>query len=305
MNKYRFYLIILLINFYTLGVAQEPAEKNFDTYFHKIGDSLYNAGKLDEILVLFQKLLSEFPGKKVLLLTKSAHINMELGRAKEALEFYLQADKEDGEKSSKIAWDLAEFYFQKHDLENTYFWLDASIERGDYDYNGLAQYDLFAPIKDKAQFLALVNKAKLNVGIGKDVLPVEGLDINGEKISLGDYNGKVVLIDFWATWCPPCIKALPNLKNLYNEYHEKGFEIIGINLDSNKEYFAKFLKTRNIRWSNIYNGKGFNDDKLRQKFSVQYVPSTYLIDRKGKLRHFQMHKDKFAQTIAELLVERS
>jgi thiol-disulfide isomerase/thioredoxin len=104
-------------------------------------------------------------------------------------------------------------------------------------------------------------------------------DLNGKPLSVGGLKGKVVLVDFWATWCGPCVAELPNVQKAYEKYHAKGFEIIGISLDREKDALTSFIKDRKMAWPQFFDGEG----KLATKYGIESIPSTYLIDAQGKI----------------------
>jgi len=103
---------------------------------------------------------------------------------------------------------------------------------------------------------------------------------NGAKLDLGAYKGKVLLIDFWATWCPPCKKSMPFLNSLRNERLQDGFEIIAINVDEDTEAARQFLKTHPVDYQMAFDPKG----ECPRIFEVQAMPSSYFVDKQGKVR---------------------
>ncbi|MFV0414930.1 MAG: TlpA family protein disulfide reductase [Chthoniobacterales bacterium] len=120
----------------------------------------------------------------------------------------------------------------------------------------------------------------LKVGVAFPDFEVK--DTTGKDLSVSAYAGKVVLIDFWATWCPPCVAEMPNVVKAYNAYHEKGFDIIGISLDENKDALDAFVKEHKMTWPQYFDGLGW-DNKLGKKYAVTGIPMTYLIGRDGKI----------------------
>jgi peroxiredoxin len=123
-------------------------------------------------------------------------------------------------------------------------------------------------------------QAKLVPGTAFPDFSVTGVD--GQPLSISAYKGKVVLIDFWATWCAPCVAELPNVKKTYAKHHEEGFDIIGISLDADKVKLEGFLKKHEIPWRQFFDGKAW-ENELAEKYGVQAIPATYLLDTEGKI----------------------
>lgn len=124
---------------------------------------------------------------------------------------------------------------------------------------------------------AQADPAQLKVG---DAAPAfSGKSINGEQISLENYKGKVVLIDFWATFCPPCVSEVPNVLAVYNKYKDQGFEVIGISLDREKSKLEAFVKEKSITWPQIFD----EDGKIAGTYGVPSIPTTCIINKEGKI----------------------
>lgn len=107
--------------------------------------------------------------------------------------------------------------------------------------------------------------------------------LNGTALHLSEFKGKVVLIDFWASWCPPCREKLPEIKTLYRESQSKGFEIVGISFDDDLGKLRRFLETEGIAWPQVADGKGWDGPRAAE-FGITSLPSMWLIDRQGRLR---------------------
>ena len=127
---------------------------------------------------------------------------------------------------------------------------------------------------------------------------------DGVTVRLADYKGKVVLIDFWASWCPPCKTSFPALDAIYREYQEKGLEVLAVNVDERRHDADTFLDAHPHRLTVLYDPKGVSP----QAFGVKGMPSSFLIDRAGNIRFTHMGysgnvDDSYRQEIAQLLSE--
>ncbi len=105
------------------------------------------------------------------------------------------------------------------------------------------------------------------------------VDLNGNKISLDNLKGRIVLLDFWATWCSPCLKSIPTLKRCHEKYKDE-VTFIGISLDKDKHVLRKFLKQEKIFWTQYCDGRGW-DNKIAKLYKVESIPALFLIDRSG------------------------
>lgn len=106
--------------------------------------------------------------------------------------------------------------------------------------------------------------------------------VDGRKVDLAKLRGKVVLLDFWATWCPPCVEEVPAVVEAYGKFKDRGFEIIGISLDKDKAALTKFTAANKMTWPQFFDGKGW-ENEIAQRFQIQSVPTMWLLDREGKL----------------------
>ncbi|MCR4849360.1 MAG: AhpC/TSA family protein [Bacteroidales bacterium] len=123
---------------------------------------------------------------------------------------------------------------------------------------------------------------------GSDIVPLyiemEYPDVNGKPVSLSsvvnDPNNRYVLVDFWATWCTGCVEAMPQLIEIYTKYHEKGLEIYGLSVNSDRKLWGSFVEERQLAWVNVCDGTGGSkeDSKVRQDYALRGYPTTLLID---------------------------
>lgn len=115
------------------------------------------------------------------------------------------------------------------------------------------------------------------------VLDLSGAGLNGQKVDLAAYRGQVVLVFFWATWCVPCTDDLPKIRDLYEQYHPKGFEIVGVNLDSTTEGIEPYLTQHKVTWPQIHEPGGLETSPAAVKYGIATVPTMFLVDKTGKV----------------------
>lgn len=137
--------------------------------------------------------------------------------------------------------------------------------------------------------------------------------LDGSTVDLANYRGKVVLIDFWATWCVPCMEEMPNVKRVYQAYRDKGFEIIGISLDraprnpskpipmeKTADQLKEFLVRENMPWVQHYDGKHW-DNEYSRRFALGSIPATFLIGKDGRIFSTENHGEHLEKNVRHLL----
>ena len=135
--------------------------------------------------------------------------------------------------------------------------------------------------------------------IGTDPKPL-GNDLDGKPIDLAAYKGKVVLIDFWATWCGPCMQELPHVVAAYEQFHDRGFEIIGISLDRDRAAFDACIAENGMTWRHYYDGK-FWENEVARDWGVRAIPATYLVGKDGKIAAVNLSGAQLEQRLARML----
>ncbi|MBL9135753.1 MAG: TlpA family protein disulfide reductase [Verrucomicrobiales bacterium] len=125
--------------------------------------------------------------------------------------------------------------------------------------------------------------------------------VDGVHLRLGDLKGKVVLIDFWASWCPPCREKLPELKALYTSSRARGLEIVGISFDDDLATLRRFVANEGITWSQVADGKGWSGPRAAE-YGITSLPTLWLIDRQGRLRNVDA-RETLESSVRRLLEE--
>ena len=138
---------------------------------------------------------------------------------------------------------------------------------------------------------------------GKSVPDFSATDLDGNPISLQDYHGKVVLLDFWAVWCGFCIDEMPDLKRVYDTYKEQGFDIIGVSLDDTEKELRDYIKENDIQWRQIFdNARGENS--LVRQYGIRGIPAPWLIDRDGTLISHKARGEDLERLVVEALKDK-
>lgn len=150
--------------------------------------------------------------------------------------------------------------------------------------------------------LAAAKLAASRLGPGSDPVPFTVDDLDGKPVSPRDYQGKVLLLDFWATWCGPCMAELPKLLELYGECHDQGFEIIGISLDRStaRDKLAAAVRERGMTWRQVCDGRAWKGE-VPGLYDVQAIPFTVLIGKNGKVIGTGLRGRKLAEAVKEAL----
>jgi peroxiredoxin len=231
-----------------------------------------------------------------------ANKKTEADLADELKEFDTLLDKHKDEKTDEVVqvlWLKAQLYLEVFDNTGKAVELVQQIQR-DFPQTKLGKDadGIIETIKKQEE----TKKIQRTLVQGAKFPDFDEKDVVGKHLSVADYKGKVVLIDFWATWCPPCLGELPNVVKAYEKHHEKGFEIIGVSLDQDEEKLKSFTKDRKMTWQQYFDGKGWGN-KLVAKYGVQSIPTTYLLDREGKIIDKDLRGEALEQAVAAALAK--
>ena len=255
-------------------IDKHPKYKKTDHVYYILGNGLIRADRTDEGIQIFQRLAKDYS-----MASYVAPALLELGLAYDKLNQH----------------DKANVAYQK---------LIKHPKYGSRSFAKRAQ-ELFA--LDKAQRTGSMSPSSSQGNqpsalVGQKAIDFHVTDLNGAELSLEKYRNKVVLLDFWAIWCGPCLAEMPNVKRVYEKYKDRNFQIIGINLDQNRSKLQDYLKKEGIRWPQFFDGKGWQNE-VAQMYQVNSIPSMYLIDGSGVVRKANLRGPALESAIGELIRE--
>ena len=137
------------------------------------------------------------------------------------------------------------------------------------------------------------------VAVGQVAPEIAMKSPTGDTLKLSQLRGKVVLIDFWASWCRPCRMENPNVKKVYDRFHNKGFEILGVSLDKDKSAWTGAIKQDGLPWKHV-SDLAFWNNAVAQQYGVSSIPYTVLVDRDGKVLAKNLRGPALEAKLAEI-----
>lgn len=146
--------------------------------------------------------------------------------------------------------------------------------------------------------MSFAGKAQLRIG---DAVPeIELPDTKDSLTKLSSLKGKVVLIDFWASWCAPCRAANPFVQKLYSKYNDKGFEVFAVSLDTKSKEWLKAIKQDKLKYTQVIDNSGWRS-KVAEKYFVDQLPTNFLIDQTGKIVAIDLEGKELFDKVKSLL----
>ncbi len=228
--------------------------------------------------------------------------NTEKDLAENFTEFDKLLAAHKGEKTDDVAQILlmkAMLYIQVLDDEARGLPLLTQVKKDFPDTKPAAAVDRILESVEKQRASKEVQR---KLAVGAKFPDFDEKDLSGKPLSIARFKGKIVLVDFWATWCGPCIGELPNVLKAYEKHHAKGFEIIGISLDSDRAKLDSFIADRKMTWPQYFDGKGWQS-KLAGAYGVNSIPATYLLDGEGKIIAKDLRGVALEEAVAKALAK--
>lgn len=153
-------------------------------------------------------------------------------------------------------------------------------------------------LKYAARLEGVVRRLEL---VGKPI-EITGTQLDGHPFDQASLKGKVVLVDFWATWCGPCVAEFPNVLENYHKYHDKGFEVVGISLDQDREALETFIKEKGVPWVTLFDERSEGEgNPTVTRYGVMGIPTVILVGADGNVVSLNARGEKLGELLAQLL----
>jgi tetratricopeptide (TPR) repeat protein len=308
-----------------LGQQQDPQSKAADE-FQKAFDNatlLLRAGQIDEAINEFRHAAKLRDDKCAECFQRIGQILLQQRRLNEAVTAFRQAaDLKPANvaemynilgvalylQNEKESYEQAVIALQKAiELSNgkvvkAYYNLGFALIKSGKEQEGIAVLKKFVELEPNAteasQARAVIGNLKM---VDAKIAPTFVVKSStGNELALEKLRGKIVLLDFWASWCIPCRIDMPEVRKIWKKYSGDRFTIVGINLDSSRPAFDEYVKTEAVTWPQYFDGQGWGNLVARQ-YGVYAIPQTVLIDHEGAIRAIGLRGEELDMKIGELL----
>jgi peroxiredoxin len=244
----------------------------------------------------------ELSGERPELVEFRCDLLFKLERPRELLEASMQLEEISEKKTPWNYLKIADAHIFLGDKEEALRWVEKAVHERDFRKFKAFDRDYYDLLREDPRFLTLLEEIHEDLGIGKPAKNFTATLLDGDELTLSSLRGQVTLVDFWATWCAPCRKELPNLKELYTEFHSSGLEIVSIGLDEQEavDEARAYIQQNSLPWKLSLSGLGWGDE-VAGLYKVNGLPSTWLIDRDGILRHVDIHGNELRAAVEQMV----
>lgn len=253
--------------------------------------SLRREGKLTESLQTLERL-------QVLL--------MRSGRYQDALVASFEIEAWSRLASDRESpWDyvrIAEAYLGVGDRESFLDWMERAVNERSFLKLDYFESERLNDLEEDPRFRTIVAACAAQIGVGRTAKDFHVPLLDGSSFALSAQKGKVVLVDFWDVRCEPCRTEMPNLKEVFSDFKDKGLEIIGISLDTDRALLERYLGQADLPWKIACSLKGWGDDTAKL-YKISATPSTWLIDRNGIVRYYDLRGTDLRRAVEALIEE--
>jgi peroxiredoxin len=257
------------------------------------GQRAFTADATNELTALVLKVRTDLEaGKKT-----------EADLADDLKQFDVLLAEHKGEKNDDVAQILvmkAMLYVEIIDNPEKGKLLLAQVKTDFPDSKWAKQADLVIGKMDQQ---SAAKKIKEALKVGTKFPDFSETDVDGKPMAIASYKGKVVLIDFWATWCGPCVAELPNVLATYQKHHAQGFDIIGVSLDEDKAKLTQFTKAKDMPWQQFFDGLVWSN-KLAVKYGIESIPATFLLDGEGNIIGEDLRGEELEAAVAKAVAKK-
>lgn len=134
-----------------------------------------------------------------------------------------------------------------------------------------------------------------------NTMRLSGPTLSGETLDWSSYRGKVVLVDFWASWCGPCRREIPNVREQYRNYRDRGFDVVGICLDTDREKAESYIAEQDLPWLSLFQENAGGKHPIAERYGISSIPTAILVDRAGQVVSLNARGDQLKQLLAEMI----
>jgi len=231
-------------------------------------------------------------------------MNAEMYR--EALDASLKIEQVSQRASDrKSPWNyvrIAEAYLGMGEKDRYLDWMERAVYERSFSKLDYFQDARLNALKDHPRYKTLVNACAKVIGVGQPAKEFQVTLLDGSSFSLHAQKGKVVLIDFWDVACGPCRREMPNLKEIFKDFKDRGLEIVGISMDTDKTLLYRYVNEAALPWKIACSFDGWSDSTAKL-YKISATPSTWLIDRQGVVRYYDVRGAELRRAVEALIRE--